>query len=100
VTQAGWPEGAGIRVDTHIESGARVPPYYDSLLAKIIAQGPDRASALERLRTALGQTCITGVETNLAFQLRLLSDPEFAAGAVDTGFVERVLARARLEQES
>jgi len=93
VAKADWPAGEGVRVDTHIVSGARVPPYYDSLLAKIIAHGPDRPSALGRLRQALGQTRIEGVATNLAFQGEVLADAEFQAGGVDTGYLPRLLER-------
>ncbi len=92
VTAVTWPSGAGIRVDTHIEPGSFVPPYYDSLLAKIIASGPDRATALARLRQALRITRLSGVITNLEFQRQLLDEPEFEAGGVDTGFVGRALA--------
>jgi acetyl-CoA carboxylase biotin carboxylase subunit len=85
-----WPAGPGIRVDTHIETGSSVPPFYDSLLGKIIAAGPDRAMALSRLQAALRVTQVTGVASNLAFQRRLLEEPAFTAGGVDTSFVARV----------
>jgi acetyl-CoA carboxylase biotin carboxylase subunit len=91
--EAVWPSGEGIRVDTHIAPGSRVPPYYDSLLGKIIAHGPDRASALQRLQSAIAAVRIVGVRTNLAFHAALLADPEFQSGGVDTGYVERQLAR-------
>jgi acetyl-CoA carboxylase, biotin carboxylase subunit len=86
-----WPVQEGIRVDTHIEAGSRIPPYYDSLMAKIIAHAPDRLGAVARLRQALAATHITGVQTNLAFQQRVLASPEFQAGGFDTGFVARLL---------
>jgi acetyl-CoA carboxylase biotin carboxylase subunit len=88
-----WPSGEGIRIDTHIASGSRVPPFYDSLLGKVIAHGPDRDSALQRLRSAIAAVRIVGVQTNLSFHAMLLSDPEFKAGCVDTGFVGRLLER-------
>jgi acetyl-CoA carboxylase biotin carboxylase subunit len=88
-----WPDGEGIRVDTHIESGARVPPYYDSLLGKIIAHGRDRAQALARLRAAIAVTRIEGIATNLALHAEILADPEFMAGGVDTGYLARVLGK-------
>ena len=91
VTEVDWPSGDGIRVDTHIVSGASVPPFYDSMIAKIIAHGPDRQTALGRLREALAATRIEGIRTNLAFQQRILADPEFAAGGVDTGFLARMM---------
>jgi acetyl-CoA carboxylase, biotin carboxylase subunit len=94
VSEVSWPAGPDVRVDTHIEAGSQVPPYYDSLLAKIIVRARDRAGALAAMRAAIGATRVTGVATNLAFHARLLADPEFAAGGVDTGYVARLLARA------
>jgi acetyl-CoA carboxylase biotin carboxylase subunit len=94
VTEAIWPEGEGIRVDTHIVSGASVPPYYDSLLAKLIAHGADRTTALARLGKALGEVRIDGVATNIAFHQAVLGDPEFVDGGVDTGYAVRFLGRA------
>jgi acetyl-CoA carboxylase biotin carboxylase subunit len=93
VTEATWPSGSEIRVDTYIASGSRVPPYYDSLMGKIIARGPDRMTALQRMRQAIADTRISGVASNLEFQARLLADAEFTEGGVDTGFVARALTR-------
>jgi acetyl-CoA carboxylase biotin carboxylase subunit len=93
--EAIWPSGAGIRVDTHIVPGARIPPFYDSLLGKVIAHGSDRKTALELLRAAIAAVRIVGVKTNLSFHAMLLADAEFKAGGVDTGFVERLLARGQ-----
>lgn len=89
IREVSWPKGEGIRVDTHIAPGSKVPPFYDSLLAKIIAHGPDRATAIARLRRAISDTRLTGVASNLSFQGRVLDDPQFQAGGVDTGFVAR-----------
>jgi acetyl-CoA carboxylase, biotin carboxylase subunit len=91
VQRAQWPAGEGLRVDTHIAAGSRVPPFYDSLMGKIIAHGADRASALARLRSAIAATRLEGVATNLSFHTSVLSDPEFQAGGVDTAFVARLL---------
>jgi acetyl-CoA carboxylase biotin carboxylase subunit len=91
VLEATWPAAQGIRVDTHIASGANVPPYYDSLMAKIIAHAADRATAVINLRRALAATRLTGVHTNLQFQDRVLGSAEFQAGGFDTGFVTRLL---------
>ena len=99
VREALWPAGEGIRVDTHVTSGARVPPYYDSLMAKLIAHGPDRASALARLRRALAETRIDGVHSNIAFHRAVLDDSEFAEGGVDTGYCPRFLAREPMLME-
>ena len=95
VSDVSWPHGEGIRVDTHIAAGASIPPFYDSMIAKIIAHGPDRATAIERLEVALAQTRIEGIATNLSFQRRILADAEFTAGGVDTGFLPRMLERER-----
>jgi len=97
VGEAHWPRGDGMRVDTHIEAGARVPPFYDSLLGKIVAHGPDRAGALARLRAAVNTTRIVGVSTNLALHAAVLADAEFDAGGVDTGYLGRFLDRASKE---
>jgi len=91
VGEVHWPGGEGLRVDTHIESGSRVPPYYDSLLGKIIASGADRDQALARARQAVAQSRLSGVSTNLALHTRVLADAEFAAGGVDTGYLGRML---------
>jgi acetyl-CoA carboxylase biotin carboxylase subunit len=87
---AAWPSGEGIRVDTHIESGSAVPPFYDSLLGKIIVHGTDRVAALALLERALVATRIDGVATNCAFHQRVLANGEFRHGGVDTGFVARL----------
>ena len=93
VRAAVWPAGESIRVDTHIVSGSCVPPFYDSLLAKIITHGPDRSAALSRMRQAIGETHVEGVATNLAFHAELLADPESEQGGVGTAFFERFLER-------
>lgn len=95
VSAVSWPSGEGIRVDSHMFDGAAIPPFYDSMIAKIIAYGPDRASALERLRAALAETSIEGIATNLAFQSQILADEEFARGGGDTGFLSRMMSRER-----
>ena len=94
VSEAVWPAGEGIRVDTHIVAGASVPPYYDSLMAKIVAHGSDRTIALARLGKALAETRIAGVATNVMFHRAVLEDPEFVAGGVDTGYLARFFSRA------
>jgi len=99
VRTAVWPSGEGVRVDTHIASGSRIPPYYDSLMAKIIVRAPDRPIAIERMRHALAATHIDGIATNLAFHADVLADPEFQAGGVDTSYLPHFLERRRLVQE-
>jgi acetyl-CoA carboxylase, biotin carboxylase subunit len=93
VTGAVFPAGPGIRVDTHVQAGSAVPARYDSLLAKLVVTGADRDQALARLRGALARCRIEGVATNLAMLAALAGDGEFAAGPVDTGYLERWLAR-------
>jgi acetyl-CoA carboxylase biotin carboxylase subunit len=92
ITRAVFPAGDGVRVDTHLQAGATVPPYYDSLLAKVIARAGDRDEALAVLRAALGRCAVDGVTTNLGLHRALLADPQFAAGGVDTGYLARRLA--------
>jgi len=82
-----------VRVDTHVQAGVTVPPYYDSLLAKVIAHGRDRGGALAALRGALDRCAVEGVTTNLGLHRALLADPEFGAGGADTGYLARWLAR-------
>jgi acetyl-CoA carboxylase, biotin carboxylase subunit len=91
VTGAVFPAGPGIRVDTHVQAGSAVPARYDSLLAKLVVTGADRDQALARLRGALARCRIEGVATNLAMLGALAGDGEFAAGGVDTGYLERWL---------
>ncbi len=89
IETAVFPAGPGIRVDTYVESGTRVAPHYDSLVAKIVAHAPTRAAALERMRRALRACRIDGIVTNVGFAAAILDDPEFRAGAVTTSFFER-----------
>jgi acetyl-CoA carboxylase biotin carboxylase subunit len=93
VDSAIFPAGPDIRVDTHIEAGSRVPPFYDSLLAKVIVHGADRNEAIGRLKLALAGCDIRGVVTNRDMHLALLAQAEFIRGEVDTayfsGFLEK-----------
>jgi acetyl-CoA carboxylase, biotin carboxylase subunit len=88
------PGGPGIRIDSHLHAGYRIPPYYDSLLAKVIAWGRDRDEAIARMRRAVGEMHVAGVPTTLPFHARLLADRRFRLGDVHTRFVEDDLARA------
>ncbi|MFJ8928529.1 acetyl/propionyl/methylcrotonyl-CoA carboxylase subunit alpha [Streptomyces sp. NPDC102364] len=83
------PEGEGVRVDSGLTEGTEVSSLYDPMLAKIIAYGPDRDTALRRLRAALGRTVTLGVPTNAGYLRRLLAHPDVVAGELDTGLVER-----------
>src|SRR3990172_9382636 len=86
------PGGPGVRVDTHVYAGYTVPPYYDSLIAKVIVHGRDRREALARMGQALDSFILEGVTTTIPFLSRLIRHPEFGAGLVDTGFLEREFA--------
>jgi 3-methylcrotonyl-CoA carboxylase alpha subunit len=86
-----WPEGEGIRVDTGVEQGQEVTPYYDPMLAKVVAHGPSREAALDRLTVALHATAIAGPRTNLAFLRALVALSAVRAGRIDTGLIEREL---------
>ena len=83
------PVGDGIRIETGVRQGDAVTPFYDAMIAKIIVCGDDREAARARLVRALVDSAVLGVATNLGFLARAVADPEFAAGRVDTGFIER-----------
>ena len=83
------PGGPGVRVDTHIYAGYSVPPHYDSLLAKVIVHGRDRTEALARMGQALDSFILEGVTTTIPFLSRVIRNPEFVAGEIDTKFLER-----------
>ena len=82
------PGGPGVRIDSHVYAGYRVPPYYDSLLGKVIAYGATREEALGRARQALEEFIIEGVHTTIPFLREVLTHRDFVAGDVDTHFVE------------
>ncbi|MET9500903.1 acetyl-CoA carboxylase biotin carboxylase subunit [Streptomyces sp. NPDC006622] len=85
------PQGDGVRTDSGLSEGTEVGSLYDPMLSKVIAYGPDRATALRRLRAALADTVTLGVQTNAGFLRRLLAHPAVVAGELDTGLVERVV---------
>lgn len=89
LTQARFGAGEGVRIDTGVRSGDTISIYYDPMIAKVIAYGPDRATATQRLIAALKDTVITGLTTNRAFLIDILAHPDFAAADLDTGFIER-----------
>jgi 3-methylcrotonyl-CoA carboxylase alpha subunit len=86
------PTGEGLRVDTGVSAGSVVSPYYDPMIAKVIAHGPDRAQALDRLAGALGATVVVGPRSNATFLRALVTHDEFRAGQFDTSFIDRHLA--------
>ncbi len=89
ITDVHWPGGPGIRVDSHVYSGYRIPPYYDSLIAKIIAWAPTRELAIARMKRALEETIVEGVKTTIPFHLKVLDNAFFQRGAVYTNFIEK-----------
>ncbi len=91
ITQYHAPGGPGIRVDTHIYNGYAVPPYYDSMIAKLIAHGENRASALARMRGALAEIVVDGIKTNIALHQDICSDAAFLTGGTDIHYLEKKL---------
>ena len=98
VTRWEVPGGMGVRVDSHVTAGYQVPPYYDSMIAKVITHGATRDEALARMRTALSQLRIEGISSNVALHRDILQDPDFCAGSVDIHHLERWL-KARRQAE-
>ena len=86
-----FPGGPGVRVDTHVFSGATVPPYYDSMIAKIVAFGASREAAIARMERALRETVIEGVNTTIGMCLEILATPQFREGKYDIGFLPSLL---------
>lgn len=91
VTQAWFPPVPGLRVDTHMQPGAMIPPYYDSMVAKLITWGETRDEAIARMLTALDVCVLEGITTNAPLHRAILSDPAFRAGGVDTNFLGALL---------
>ena len=81
------PGGHGIRVDTHIYAGYTVPPYYDSMIAKLIAIAQTRTEAIAAMKRALSEFVIEGIKTTIPFHLQMMDNPDFVAGKFDTSFM-------------
>lgn len=92
-----FPGGKGIRVDSALYAGCTIPPYYDSMVAKLIVHDETRELAIKKMRSALGELIVQGVKTNLDYQYEIFNDEEYVKGNVDTGFIERF--QERLQQE-
>ena len=86
------PGGPGVRVDSHLYSGYVVPPYYDSMVAKIICWGRDREEAIARMRRALQETVVEGIDTTLSFHLQVWADEKFRRGEIHTGYLDEFFA--------
>ena len=93
ITKYSAPGGFGVRVDSAMESGATVVPYYDSMIAKLITHGRDRQEAMARMRRALDEFVIEGIKTTIPLHRRIFNDPEFQKGHISTAFLEQLLAR-------
>jgi acetyl-CoA carboxylase biotin carboxylase subunit len=87
------PGGNGVRIDSHVYTDYEIPPYYDSLIGKLIVWGHDRPAAIRRMRRALREFAITGLPTTIGFHQRILESPEFLEGRVYTNFVEQFMQR-------
>ncbi|MEO1899008.1 MAG: ATP-grasp domain-containing protein, partial [Methylococcales bacterium] len=91
IQQFHMPGGPGIRCETHIYNGYKVPPYYDSMIGKLIAHGEDRASAIARMKTALSEMVIDGIKTNIQLQVDIMADSAFATGGQNIHYLEKKL---------
>ena len=91
VTALHLPAGNGVRVDTALYTGYRIPSEYDSMIAKVIVHAPDREAAIRKMITALDEMVVLGVETNLDFQYQIMRNPVFRAGEANTGFIESIM---------
>jgi acetyl-CoA carboxylase biotin carboxylase subunit len=99
ITTFNPPGGTGVRVDTAAYTEGTIPPYYDSLIAKLVVRGKDRAEAISRMSRALEMFIVEGVYTTIPLHRKILADPEFRAGRTDTSFIERFLARNGIEKK-
>ena len=91
------PGGPGVRMDSHVYTDYQIPPYYDSLIGKLIVWGPDRPTAIKRMKRALRECALTGLSTTIGFHQKILETPEFLQGEVYTNFVEQVMMRKKAE---
>jgi acetyl-CoA carboxylase, biotin carboxylase subunit len=99
ITAFNTPGGTGVRVDTAAYAEGVIPPYYDSLIAKLITHGKDRAEAISRMRRALDMFVVEGIHTSIPLHKRIVNDPDFIAGRFDTKFMERFLAENKGHKE-
>lgn len=90
ITDMYLPGGKGVRIDSAIYSGYTVPPYYDSMLAKLIVHAKNRKEAIRKMRSALGEVIIEGIDTNVDYQYDILNHPDFVSGEIDIEFIEKL----------
>jgi len=95
ITVFNTPGGTGVRVDTAAYAEGTIPPYYDSLIAKLVVRGRDRDEAISRMARALEMFVVEGIYTSIPLHRRIMQDPDFRAGNFDTKFMERFLAPAK-----
>ena len=100
VTNVHFPGGKGVRIDSALFAGYQIPPYYDSMIAKLIVYDKNRELALRKLRNALGELVLEGVKTNIDYQYEIINDEDFIEGNVDTGFIERFQKKHQSENEA
>jgi acetyl-CoA carboxylase biotin carboxylase subunit len=93
ITTFHLPGGPGVRVDTAAHPECRIPPYYDSMIAKLITRGNNRMEAISRMRRSLEVMVVKGIRTNIPLHLKIINDPDFIRGNLDTGFLARLLER-------
>ena len=89
------PGGPGVRIDTAAHTECIIPPYYDSMIAKVITYGRDRQEAIARMRRTLEMTVVEGIKTSIPLHLKILSDPDFVAGRLSTSFMERYVVEKK-----
>ncbi|HUR31391.1 MAG TPA: carbamoyl phosphate synthase, partial [Saprospiraceae bacterium] len=88
ITSFHSPKGHGVRVDTHVYAGYTIPPYYDSLIAKLICKAPTRADCITKMQRALDEFIVEGINTTIPFHKKLMQDPAFRKGDFHTGFLD------------
>ena len=89
ITDVYFPGGKGVRIDTAVYNGYEIPPYYDSMLAKLIVHAKTRKEAIAKMKSALGEVIITGVDTNVDYQYEIIGHPDYQAGNVDVEFISK-----------
>ena len=92
ITGLHLPGGKGIRIDSAIYSGYKIPPFYDSMIAKVIVWAKNRTEAIRKMQSALGEVIIEGIDTNVDYQYEILDHPDFQSGNTDVEFIERMEA--------
>jgi acetyl-CoA carboxylase biotin carboxylase subunit len=93
------PGGTGVRIDTAAYTDSVIPPYYDSLIAKLIVRGKDREEAISRMARALEMFIVEGIDTSIPLHRKILADPDFRAGRTDTKFMERFMQARKKREE-